>query len=246
MTAIFQSRLPYSEADRRPGPGIAPLDPTEWLVQDDAFAGQMATRERLLAERRDDVLALRPEGEAAAVELLDEVLGFLATAPGYAVGDGEVQRPDGVTVAVDRADPMGTLGRLVQEDFCLLQKPEGAAEHVLTGAVLCFPSAWTLAQKIGHPLLRIHLPVKEYDADLGRRVQRLFDGIQPGRPLWRFNWLPTDDENLYRPKLEFADKIRRPGLPYLRSERQTLWRLPQSRAVVFGIHTYLVKWPQEA
>uniref|UniRef100_UPI002E26F16C heme-dependent oxidative N-demethylase subunit alpha family protein n=1 Tax=Mesobaculum littorinae TaxID=2486419 RepID=UPI002E26F16C len=35
----------------------------------------------------------------------------------------------------------------------------------------------------------------------------------------------------------------RPGAeaPYLRSERQGLLRLPESRAVVFTIHTYMVR-----
>lgn len=240
MTSVFQTALPYGPDDRRRLPGVAPLDPAEWLVRDDAFEGQMAERARLLATRRDEVLALRPEARPAADELLDAVLDFLRGAEGYEVDGGTVTRPDGVSVEVDREDPMGTLGHLVQEDFCLMEKPDGAAEHVLTGAVLCFPSAWTLAQKIGRPLIRIHKPVEDYDEGIAKRVQRLFDGVQPGRPLWRFNWLPTDDTALFRPRLEFADKIRREGLPYLRSERQTILRLPRSRAVVFGIHTYLV------
>jgi len=243
MTAIFQKALPYGEADRRPLPGIQPLDPAAWLIEDDAFAGQMAERARLLGESREKVVGLTPEGEAAAAELLEEVLGYLTPRPGYEIGAESARRPDGVSVRLDRADPLGTLGQLVQEDLCILEKPEGSEEHVLTGAVLCFPSAWTLSQKLGRPLMRIHKPVEEYDESVGRRVQRLFDGVQVGRPLWRFNWLPTDDTSLFRPKLEFADKIRRPGLPYLRSERQTILRLPRTRAVIFGIHTFLVHWP---
>ncbi|MDF1854759.1 DUF3445 domain-containing protein [Pseudooceanicola sp.] len=241
MEPIFQSALPYSEADRRALPGVAPLDPGNWLLQDDAFAAQMALRARLIAERRGDVIALLPEGQAAAQELLSTVLAQLADARAYRVGKAEVLRPDAVTVVIDRADPLATLGHLVQEDLCLLQRPDEAAEHLLTGAVLCFPSAWTLAQKIGRPMMRIHDPVPDYDAGIGKRVQRMLDGVQAGRPLWRFNWLPTDDTALFRPMLEYSDKIRRAGLPYLRSERQTLWRLPKSGAVVFGIHTYLVR-----
>lgn len=243
MTPILQTRLPYAEADRRPLPGIQPLDPSEWLIADDAFAGQMAERARLLAGMRDKVVALTPEGAEAASELMESVLAYLQTREGYTIGEGRVTRPDGVAVTLDPADPLGTLGLLVQEDLCILEKPAGAAEHVLTGAVLCFPSAWTLAQKIGYPLMRIHAPVEEYDEGIGRRVQRLFDGVQVGRPLWRFNWLPTDDTALFRPKLEYADKIRAAGMAYLRSERQTILRLPRTRAVVFGIHTYMVEWP---
>lgn len=243
MTPILQTRLPYAETDRRPLPGIQPLDPGEWLIADDAFAGQMAERARLLGGMRDKVVALTPEGAEAASELMESVLAFLRTRADYSCAEGTVTRPDGVTVTLDPADPLGTLGLLVQEDLCILEKPAGAAEHVLTGAVLCFPSAWTLAQKIGRPLMRIHAPVEEYDEGIGRRVQRLFDGVQVGRPLWRFNWLPTNDTALFRPKMEYADKIRATGMPYLRSERQTILRLPRTRAVIFGIHTYMVEWP---
>ena len=55
-----------------------------------------------------------------------------------------------------------------------MQKPDGAAEHILTGAVLCFPSSWTLSEKLGKPLLRIHMPVASYDSQMGARVQRMF------------------------------------------------------------------------
>ena len=244
--AILQAALPYGAGDRRPLPGVQPLDPADWLIADDAFAAQMGERARLLDQARGRVLDLRPEGEDAAAELLEVVLEHLSGRADYTVepedGGRTVRRPDGVAVTVDPGDPLGTLGHLVQEDLCLLDKPDpGAAEHVLTGAVLCFPSAWTLAQKIGRPMLRIHAPVAEYDDGIARRVQRLFDGVQPGRPLWRFNWLPTDDVQLFRPRLEYTDKVRRPGLTYLRSERQTILRLPRTRAVVFGIHTYLVR-----
>ena len=67
-----------------------------------------------------------------------------------------------MTVAIDRGDPMGTLGHLVQEDLCLMEKR--GEEHVLTAAVLCFPASWRLADKIGRPLEAIHVPVPEYDA----------------------------------------------------------------------------------
>ena len=139
-------------------------------------------------------------------------------------------------------DPLGTLGQLLQEDFCLLQKPEGANEHLLTGAVLCFPAGWRLSEKFMRPLLAIHDPVPEYDAKLGARVQRLFDGVQVDRPLWRFNVLWYDDPELYQPRSAIAPReLGDPAqAPYLRSERQCILRLPETRAVVFSIHTYVV------
>jgi hypothetical protein len=83
--------------------------------------------------------------------------------------------------------------------------------------------------------------VAPYDADLARRVQRLFDAIRPDRPLWRHNGLKYADPALYHPGREGAARPRDPGAAqFLRSERQCLVRLPVSGAVVFSIHTYLL------
>ncbi|MDT8328379.1 MAG: DUF3445 domain-containing protein [Roseovarius sp.] len=240
MTEILQNRLPYDVAAGRPLPGIAPLALADWLLVDEAFGAQMRERARLLQEQRDDVLAVTPEGAAAAQELLDYVLRWLADhVPGYVLRDGSVIRPDGQEVRLDQSDPMGTLGHLVQEDLCLLQKQ--GEEHVLTAAVLCFPASWRLAEKIGRPLTTIHVPVAEYDAGLARRVQRLFDGVQVDRPLWRFNALHYAEPTLHQPRSRVQPRTAGGAdYPYLRSERQCVLRLPKTRACVFSIHTYVI------
>ncbi|MCE8536243.1 DUF3445 domain-containing protein [Ruegeria pomeroyi] len=235
MTEILQTRLPYDIHSPRPLPGIAPLQMEDWLHRDEAFAGQMARRAALLAERPDAVLALDEGARPAAVELLDLVQGLA-----YPGSVNRVTRPDGVTVSIDRADPLRSLGQLVQEDFCILEKR--GDEHVLTGAVLCFPASWTLAEKFMHPLIAIHEPVGSYDAGIARRVQRLFDGVQVGRPLWRFNALWYADAELHQPR-SIHDRRSAPvpaDAGYLRSERQCILRLPETRAVVFSIHTYVL------
>lgn len=241
MTPVLQSSLPYLPwLDPRLSrlPGILPVEPGDWLRVDDAFAGQMAERDRLIATRPEAVHALTARARPAAEELLARVLDDLAARPDYAVGPGGVTRPDGVLVPVDAAAPLLTLGRLVQEDLCLMQ-PEGA-EHVLTGAILCFPASWSLAEKLGRPLTGIHVPVPSYSEDLARRVQRLFDAIRPGQPLWRANALVYDDPTLHQPRREGERRPRPTAGTYLRSERQCLVRLPQTGAVVFSIHTYVV------
>ena len=239
---ILQQRLPYDVTAPPRLPGVAPFQMADWLHVDDAYAGQMARREALLAERRADVLALDPAARPAAEELLEMVLAHLPA--GFALSGEEVRCPDGRRAVLDRGDPLGTCGRLVQEDLCLMQARGGV--HVLTGAVLCFPASWTLSEKVLRPLVGIHAPVKDYDDGLARRVQRLFDGIQVGRPLWRFNALYYDDPELFQPRSE-NDRRAAPNqttAAYMRSERQCLLRLPESRAVVFSIHTYVV--PRDA
>lgn len=238
---ILHDEIPYDVfADKRL-PGVAPLDEATWLQADAAYAPQMAERRRLLSERADEVHALLPEAMEAAQETLDKALGALGAMPGFAVGRDAVTGPDGVTTPIDRAAPLMTLGRILQEDVNLMIKPPGAAEHVLAGSVLCFPASWRLAEKIGRPLGAIHAPVAEYP-EIAARVQRLFDGVQPGRPLWRFNVLWYDDPALFQPRSRDAPRpLADPaGAPYLRSERQCILRLPRTRAVVFSLHTYVV------
>jgi len=241
MTPILQDRLPfYPWMDPRTArlPGVVPLEGAAWLRIDEAFAAQMAERDRLLATRFDAVHALRPEGRAAAQELLDVVLAHLSGVAGYRVGASSVLRPDGIEVPVDAAQPLSTLGRLVQEDLCLLER--SGDEHVLTGACLCFPASWTLDEKIGRPLTGIHVPVASYTDDIARRVQRMFDAVRVEAPLWRMNALIYRDPTLHQPRREGDLRTDRRGGAFVRSERQCFVRLPQSRAVVFSIHTWVV------
>jgi hypothetical protein len=206
------------------------------MLVDEVYARQMALRDRFLSGRRVEVVAELPEAREAASEMLELTLATLARRADFTVEAGTVTRPDGVVVPVAPDDPFRTVGRLLQEDVCLLEKR--SAEHVLTGAVLVFPSGWTLAQKIGRPLLGIHVPVVPYDAEMGRRVQRLFDGLRPGRPLMRANLLWHGLPTLHQPRREGEPKPpAAQGDRYLRSERQCLVRLPRTDAVIFTIHT---------
>lgn len=177
---------------------------------------------------------------AAAEELLGLVLAHLDGVPGYAREAGVVRRPDGVAVPTG-GPPLVVAGRLVQEDLLVLEKPAGEAEHRLTAAVVCFPSNWTLAEKLGMPLGRIHRPVPAYDDAVATRVQRLFDAVRPEAPLMRANLIPCAGPELHNPRPEFAPHGPGPGeVRFVRVERQTVLRLPATGAAAFSIHVYQV------
>lgn len=244
MTAqpICQSSLPYLPwMDPRTSrlPGILPVEDDDWLRVDDAFAGQMARRDELLTQSPDLVHAMLPKAEPAARELFAMVLAHLATRTDYRVTPDQVTRPDGVVVPLTEDQPLAVLGRLVQEDFCLME--QSGSEHHLNGAVLCFPASWTLSQKIGKPMTAIHTPVTPYTEDVARRVQRLFDAIRVGQPLWRMNYLTYDDPELHQPRREGEARPRPEQHRFVRCERQVMRRLPQTGTVVFSIHTYQVR-----
>jgi hypothetical protein len=238
---ILQDRLPlYPWADpaTRRLPGIQPVTGRDWLRVDEAYAAQMALRDRLIAAQPGVVHALLPQARPAADELYATVLDWLRQEPGFAILGNQVARPDGVTVALNPAEPLLTLGRLVQQDLCLMQS--NGAEYDLTGAILCFPASWTLAQKLGRPMTGIHQPVEIYDATLAARVHRLLSAIRPEQPLWRMNFSTYDSFHLHHPRVE-GDWRRQPtGRSYVRCERQTLLRLPQTQEVLFAIHTIVV------
>jgi hypothetical protein len=242
MTApILQKTLPHMPwADPRTArlPGTLPLTDDSWILQDEAFAPQMAERDRLIAERPGVVHALTDAARPAADELFDLVLARLASAPGYQVGPGSARRPDGVAVPLDRSQPLLTLGRLVQEDLCLLQK--SGDEHVLTGAILCFPASWSLDEKLGRGLIGIHRTVRHYDEGLQPRVQRMFDGLRPEAPLWRMNALVYVNPDLHQPGREGAPRTDRTNGRFVRAERQCIVRLPRTGAILFAIHTWQV------
>jgi hypothetical protein len=238
---------PFMATRTAVAPGIGPLEPSEWLYVDDDCAAQMALRDALIeGPEREDLgpVAMTEGGEDAAAELAEAVTDEVVARHGARRAGGAVVRRDGVSVALD-GDPIAVAGRLAQEDFLVMEKPEGAAEHVLTAGVLCFPAHWRLDEKIGRPLLRIHLPVTEYPGELEKRVQRFFDGVKVGRPLMRANWHFAASPEIVTPAHE-AEKMRNyerrlssGGPAWLRVERQTVLRLPRTGAVVFGVRTLM-------
>lgn len=242
--SVFHEKLPHypwMEPVLARLPGVQPLPLGDYLRRNEAYAGQMALRDGLIAQKRSVVHGLLPQARTAAEELYDLVLEKISQDPGYSRTKDSVLRPDGVRTDLDRSNPLITLGRLVQEDLCILQ-PEGE-EHHLTGAILCFPASWTLAQKLGRAMTSIHSPVDSYTAEMAARVQRMFDAIRVEQGLWRMNFFTYESPDLHHPRLEEVprDRLKSIDKPYLRCERQCLIRLPKTGAVVFTIHTYLMR-----
>jgi dimethylamine monooxygenase subunit A len=171
------------------------------------------------------VLGAIAEGEDPAEELLEMLLAQLG-------------QPRPLTDE-ERFCQLTAIGRLVAEDFCVLVPDAGSGEYRLAAAVLCFPSRWMLSEKLGRPMTPIHVPVPGYAGDLARRVNRVFEALRPERPLVRVNWSVHPTPELFLPQSETATSSDREctGRFYLRTERQTLVRLPRTGGVAFGIKT---------
>ncbi len=226
---------------------LRPLDPAEWIKPDDLLEEQLAEKECLIAERRDEVTAELPGSEAAQAELLAKLLTYLPEGfPDiYARDDGVMRIGSQRLVPLDALPAIETAGRLTQEDFCLMQSPGEGEPYRLTAASLCFPTRWRLADKIGKPMQAIHGPVPLYAEKMGRQVDRFFQHLKADKPVWRINWSLIDDPSLFQPTghgLVEEDPRFQPETigenVWFRSERQTLVRLPETGAIVFGIRIY--------
>lgn len=237
MTKILQASLPIkpwmSEPTRRL-PGIQPLAITDWLIRDDVYDAQMAYRDQLLQSKTDKVYVFDEQAKSASQELFAVIQSNLDG--DYTVEMDNIMRPDGVTIALSE-DSLMDAARLVQEDLLIMQ--EIAGEYVLTAGVLCFPASWSLRCKFMCSLDIIHKPVDPYDDNIGNRVNRMFAAMRPEQPLWRANYLLYRDADLHQPhKKNESNSIA--DRRFVRVERQTLRKLPETKAVVFGIHTYVV------
>ncbi|MEL6915822.1 MAG: heme-dependent oxidative N-demethylase subunit alpha family protein [Pseudomonadota bacterium] len=217
--SVLQQHVPYPATEARRLPGMQILAPRDWLVFDEAEAAQCALLRRLLGERRAEVVAAMPGTEALTSEACAVISEHLARDHG---------RP-GVARFEDLAGG-------VQEDVILLEKRDGA--HVMVAALLCFPASWTLAEKIGRPMARIHAPVAAIDARMDAMIEAVFAAVTHARPLWRYNQLWYRDPALFQPRREGDPRGHEVG-DYLRTERQCLVRMP-SGALLFTIHTYVV------
>jgi hypothetical protein len=223
------------ELELRPAPphhrmGTRALDLADWFLLDERRDDELALRRRLLDERTAAVFAALPSADDACVETLELIGSWLAA-----------RHVD----AVPRVDahPLAAAGVLVQDDLCLMVRRDGGWH--LDAAVLCFPSAWVLGEKLGQTVAAIHGPVDHYDTDLEARVDVFFDRFRVDRPVWRRNLSLKTTPALYLPyskqePVDAPDEVTADGAPYwLRSERQTLRKLPRTGAILFGIRVQL-------
>ena len=201
----------------------------DWLIADQFREMELALRHRLLDEQHELVFAMQPEAVGAATEALELVTEWLERT-------GLPAPPTGY-------QPLEAAGRAVQEDLCLMVQRDGSWH--LDGAVLCFPSFWSLTEKFGRPTIDVHQGVAHYDEELAPRVDRFFDRMRPGQIVWRRNLSVKPYPLLFVPLPKRAQPVgdlstTDDGSPFwLRSEWQTLQRLPRSGAILFSIKLQL-------
>jgi hypothetical protein len=224
--------------------GTRPLDPADWLAPDAALARQLDEKARLFAERPQAVFADLPESRPAQAELLALLVNHLpdrfpdlwrhSKAGMLVVATGE-------TVALDSGEsPLLTAAKLVQDDLLILQR-DNAGWRLVAGS-LCFPSSWVLSEKMGKVLADIHAPVPGFGPGTRQAevMARMFDAMRVETPMIRWNFSLYGDERLHHPDVSGPEEPRfgngdRADPVFLRVERQTLRKLPETGAIAFSI-----------
>lgn len=242
FNSIFQNYLPVSpwhELYLKKLPGINPLDRNDWIVVDSAFNKQMQYADYLLKNYRNNVLNINLCAIEASKELLENILDAIKNVDGYKVSSKSITRPDGRIVNLDWEQTLLTARSIVQQDLCIMMQSN--EEHFLAAAAMCFPASWKLSEKIMQPMSVIHKPVDEFTDNIGKRVERMFSMMRPDQDMWRANWLIYNDPNLYQPRRASESRPKDSSKEqWVRVERQSFCKLPNTKAIIFGIHTYLV------
>ena len=250
------THTPYDGSSKLFTIGLRPLDLANWIEIDDAFDFQLAEKRRIHAEHAAQVFVAEPGSEDAQAEvlaLLEKYLPARFPERYRAVGDGlavaghpELDGPaQGALPALHRAS------LLVQEDLIIMRRGDGGWR--LGAGALCFPSSWRLVEKFGRPMSTIHEPVPGFGPGTRNAglIDRMFDMLQPGNPVERFNWSIQSGDALYHPLSNVERIDRATGRPvrfgdveaaaraFIRVERQTLRKLPATGDILFTIRIHL-------
>jgi hypothetical protein len=209
-----------------------PLDPDDWFEPDHACADKLRAKAELIATRYGDVAAALPGSAAAQAELLAMLTAHLATRFSQRVATALDD------VQTDDAMPLLRAARMVQDDLLLLERDQSGWR--LTAGVLCFPSSWSLHEKLGQRLDAIHEPVPGFGPATRNAalMARMFDALRPDQPIIRWNFSFYEGAVLFQPMPERTPRFGSGPLAdpvYIRVERQTLRKLPQTGAIAFTI-----------
>lgn len=235
----FQHR-PYDGTSQPFTVGLKPITEGTWLEPDPFLEMHLAEKDRLLELDREAVFQAETDTADAQREVLslivDNLQRFHSASHSFHENKG-MMKDAGRTIDLDDEPALLTAARLVQEDLVLMRPgPDG---YRLAAACLCFPSSWSLTEKFGQSMSGIHKPVPGFNGHrMGMMVARLFDNLKVGQFVCRFNWSIYPDRELHHPEpkqIDLSSQDAALSRLFLRVERQTLRRLPESGDVLFTI-----------
>ncbi|HEY5751822.1 MAG TPA: heme-dependent oxidative N-demethylase subunit alpha family protein [Chthoniobacterales bacterium] len=188
------------------------LQPEAFFSPKDPMRELLAQRRKILAEEPEHYVCQTPRAE---IGLLARFLRRWT------------QAEDLTGIAAD-----------LEPDLVLMQLDAAGNWTVAAGAV-CFPSTWSLPEKLGHPMDFVHGAVPDLNVQIGPKITHFFNRLaqNPGAAYGRENWGLSAS-----PQLDQHIRHKLPPVPinpdlsqvWLRVEDQALVAL-DTRTFLFGI-----------
>lgn len=208
-------------------------DPANFFQWTSEYARLTAERKHWIETTPERCLALLPEG----VALLEETAAFAMLSGSHGQENSFLESRVQESGLLTSTATLKRLGCGWEPDFLLL-KPEPTGAVRLVAGCVCFPSSWSLEEKIGHPIESIHGVVPGLNAAIGPQIHGFLTKLHPGVAWLRSNWGLTRSPELNQhpsrnlPRLDNSITLEE---VWLRVEHQALIALPQSNGVLFGI-----------
>ncbi|KFY31478.1 hypothetical protein V493_01075 [Pseudogymnoascus sp. VKM F-4281 (FW-2241)] len=233
-------------------------DVNNLIVMDKNYLDRVTLRRRVISEYPATVVG-HLEGSRVAVK---EIYEFLTDGLLPARWPQMFQRSNGqlnnlvtgyslpISCPESSTEALAHIGSNLDEDFLILLPSDDGDSYTLKAFSTCFPSGWDASKKLGLKLRDIHGPVPKYMNILNKSMDRYFGALEVGKFKRRLNWSVMTNNELFTPfeithfhngKHTNADHPAGVEIEntYQRTEMQSLFRLPQSGAIVFTIKTYM-------
>ncbi|THV52504.1 hypothetical protein BGAL_0077g00170 [Botrytis galanthina] len=233
--------------------GIQSCPPSEFIEMDRTYLDRLAVRTNVIREHTPKVLQALPSSYAAIQEFYTYLTAdYLPTRfpTVYSLHPTHLlNKATGHHIPLTPSSPieaLRTLGTNIDSDYLILVPSLDGDGYILGGFITCFPAGFDTQALLGKKIRDIHKPVPKYKEKLEASMYRSFDRLEVGKIIKRVNWSITTHSNLYvasgnhlyedeeAKEEEFDIKDAN-----LRCERQLIHRLPQTKALVFSLRTYL-------
>ncbi|KAL4903056.1 hypothetical protein BDW74DRAFT_180347 [Aspergillus multicolor] len=245
------------------------LDINNWFNYDTLFDEEHAAKVAMVRGPNPELYVDYLDGiDEPVLELFDTVVQYVTTRfPDMFRTDGEYVYIDHLNEKYRVREPfdihpLAVTGLLVHDDIYLLKK--GVRDlYYLRGAFLACPSGWRLQQRIGWPLHQIHDPIPLWKEKLQKSMERyavlvftcitspenntnkvnmssFFLTIKPIKPIQRNNLFIQPVPGIFHVvPFEKAPVCTSYEQVHIRTELQSLSKLPRSEAVIFTVRTYV-------
>jgi hypothetical protein len=232
---------------------IVPLQRSDWFRVEETYDTAISERKSLLESVPELTYCTNNPHSLAAKEALTLGVRFLCeryserfTLSEAGMRDSVFQRDYAINPRSNHS--LQALGGVVEEDLLLLEMDPREVYRV-TSICACFPSHWSIHQKLGQSLAEIHESVPNLNENLRSKIDSMMKNLPPERPVTRINMLVNFDPRWS----QFPALVKERPYPvspleyssigdqlYLRNERETIVKLPMTLGVLFTIKTYQI------